>query len=88
LENINKLVKLEKNTNINQYLDDLLTLLKALKQNQLFTPDSSSIFLQNLNSEREIYKNYINNDGKEKISEKLDLEIFKTSDNFNKLKKE
>ncbi|CAG8724220.1 3755_t:CDS:2 [Cetraspora pellucida] len=63
IENMDRLVKLEKNTNMNQYLDDLLTLSESLKQNQLFIPDSSSIFSQNLNSKREICKNYINNDG-------------------------
>ncbi|CAG8768205.1 342_t:CDS:2 [Cetraspora pellucida] len=83
---MNRLVKLEKNTNIIEYLDELLKISEALKHNQLFTSDSSNLFSQNLNTEREICKNYINDNGPIQLEEIAEIETPENLEIFNKLK--
>ncbi|CAG8654590.1 4863_t:CDS:1, partial [Cetraspora pellucida] len=85
IENMERLIKLEKKTNMNQYIDRLLTIAESLKNNQLFIPDSSSnLFLEDLESEREKRKNYLNDNGPIHSLINLTNISDKAKDDFNK----
>ncbi|CAG8730361.1 1876_t:CDS:2, partial [Cetraspora pellucida] len=63
LNKIDKLIDLEKKTNMNDYIDRLLTISESLRQNELFTPEILSIFSEDLKIEREKRKDYLNDNG-------------------------
>ncbi|CAG8797718.1 21510_t:CDS:2, partial [Cetraspora pellucida] len=86
LENMNRLVKLEKNTNMIQYLDELLKISEALKHNQLFTPDSSKSTNISNDAKREFNKRRLKILGEKEVPEIPDPTP-ESSDNFNKLEK-
>ncbi|CAG8531649.1 7303_t:CDS:2, partial [Scutellospora calospora] len=63
MKNTNRLINLEEKTNMNEYINRLLTISQSLKNDQLYFPDSPNIFSENLKHEKDICKNYINDDG-------------------------
>ncbi|CAG8521702.1 1263_t:CDS:1 [Scutellospora calospora] len=62
-KNMDRLIKLEKKTNMNQYIDRLLDISESLKNNQLYYLESPNLFSEYLNSEKDLRNEYINNDG-------------------------
>ncbi|CAG8447448.1 9224_t:CDS:1 [Scutellospora calospora] len=63
MKKINELVKLENETDMNLYINDLLSISESLKNNQLHNPEDSNIFSKRLKEKREIHKKYIEDDG-------------------------
>ncbi|CAG8437008.1 5714_t:CDS:2, partial [Scutellospora calospora] len=63
IKNTNRLINLEEKTDMNEYIDRLLTISQSLKNDQLYFPDSPNLFSENLKLEKDICKNYINDDG-------------------------
>ncbi|CAG8714861.1 6914_t:CDS:2, partial [Cetraspora pellucida] len=84
IENMERLIKLEKKTNMNQYIGRLLTIEEALKNNQLFIPDSSNLFLEDLKFEKEKRKDYLNDNGPIHLLINSTNISDKAKDDFNK----
>ncbi|CAG8461461.1 9957_t:CDS:2 [Scutellospora calospora] len=62
-ENMDRLMKLEKKTNMNEYIDRLLTISESLKNNELYYPESPNLFSEFLDYEKDLRKDYIKDNG-------------------------